>query len=426
LKKQLIMLLVLLLMTVPLIAQEDEISPELTEHLAQLEAQVEEIRDLELDESINRLFPSPEEVLDFIYSSLEEELDDQLVFEETLFYRAFNFVEGDFDLVGTYLNLLGSQVAGFYDPETNNMNTLLISGGELGDTLPIMEQIIYAHEYTHALQDATFDLSAFIETIEDGHPDQILAATAVFEGDATLVMQEYLTELTADNPAMVFAALGQILSLSASGATEIPEGTPAILEAELTMPYLDGLNFAVALRNQGGWDAVDEAFRNPPRSTEQVLHPESYFNGDEPVAVVLAPTDDLFDDAWAVILERPLGEFYLREHIKTGLSSASAIRAAAGWGGDLFRLYYNKSEDSLAWVLRLTWDTQEDAAQFVEIYTLLAEKRAEAEPTESNGIACWEIVESDEGLCLADFDGESVVGFGVDVDIAAQLVESQR
>ena len=44
----------------------------------------------------------------------------------------------------------------------------------------------------------------------------------------------------------------------------------------MIFPYLRGMVFCVKLTNEGGWKAIDEAYKNPPVSTEQILHPEKY------------------------------------------------------------------------------------------------------------------------------------------------------
>ena len=74
---------------------------------------------------------------------------------------------------------------GFYDPDTQEMNTLLLSGDELGDELPPIERITYAHEYTHALQDQHFGLNDYLDAIVE-EPDATLAAMSLVEAPGTL------------------------------------------------------------------------------------------------------------------------------------------------------------------------------------------------------------------------------------------------
>jgi hypothetical protein len=49
-------------------------------------------------------------------------------------------------------------------------------------------------------------------------------------------------------------------------------------------PYAAGPDFVRALRERGGWTAVNDAYDAFPVSTEQVIHPEAYPD-EQPVVV---------------------------------------------------------------------------------------------------------------------------------------------
>lgn len=408
--------------------QEAVISPALLEHLDTLESRVSQLRELDARVSITRIFPTRDEAMEIIIALAEEDLTDEVLFQETQFYRAFDFIDATVDLWEVYTILLADQVAGFYNPDTGEMHTLQLSGGTLGDKLPPVERMIYAHEYTHALQDQHFGLNPLLDSIEE--PDALLAAMSVVEGDATLVMQEYMMALVLEEPNLVFQLMTAVLTLNVT----VPEGTPPILEAELMMPYMDGMEFITVVRDRGGWDAVNAAFANLPVSTEQVLHPEKYFAGEMPQIVTLSPDtppegapEGAPEDGWELLFERTLGEFYLREYLGTQLGNRAAQRAAAGWGGDRYRLYYNTNADEHAWILRLAWDTPTDAADFVSAYTDFAQLRmgAPAETIDDTGLHCWQDAETAEALCLLD-DGDTFVAYAPDWEIAAAMIANEQ
>ena len=62
---------------------------------------------------------------------------------------------------------------------------------------------------------------------------------------------------------------------------------PPILRAPLLSRYLDGLVFCATIHGRGGFRALDGAHRDPPTTSEQVLHPERYLAHEdgEPVAL---------------------------------------------------------------------------------------------------------------------------------------------
>ncbi len=67
------------------------------------------------------------------------------------------------------------------------------------------------------------------------------------------------------------------------------------MRESLIFPYLNGLEWATQLYKRGGWTMVSNAFTRLPLSTEQILHPEKYFNYERPVKVVLPDVANLLN-----------------------------------------------------------------------------------------------------------------------------------
>jgi hypothetical protein len=170
------------------------------------------------------------------------------------------------------------------------------------------------------------------------------------------------------------ANLGQMELLQMLGESLNPEVTasldamPAVLRESLMFPYTGGLAFVQALQTSGGWGAVNDAYSNPPASTEQIVHPEKYVAGEKPVDVTLP--EDLaakMGDGWKVGLEDTLGEFQLKVWLDQAPKvdgAPSADAAAAGWGGDRVALLDGPSG---AWAIAMNtaWDTPDDASEFI-------------------------------------------------------------
>ena len=269
--------------------------------------------------------------------------------------KALGLLPADASLTDLYISLLGSQVAGLYDPDAKTLYVVSRSG-----TLGVVEKSTFSHEFTHALQDQNFDLGA-LKLDEIGQGDRSFSRLALVEGDATLSMSYWQIQHLSQ------AELGQLIaSANDDPSTKVLLGMPAILRESLLFPYLQGLTFVQGLQGRGGWPAVNDAFARPPASTEQILHPEKYAAGEAPVAVSL-PADlaTRLGAGWKVALEDSFGEFQLGVWLKgnTAIDAATATAAAAGWGGDRIALVQGPGG---AWgvVLRTAWDTPADAAQF--------------------------------------------------------------
>lgn len=263
--------------------------------------------------------------------------------------------EGD-SLEDLYLEMLGSQVAGMYDPDTKKMY-VVSKDGELGPT----EKTTFAHEYSHALQDQNYDLSSF-DLAEVGEGDRGYARLALVEGDATLLMTLWqLDRLTQEE---FVRLLGESMDPE---ATRILNELPPILVQSLLFPYTGGLNFVQCLYADGGFARIDAAYDDLPASTEQILHPAKYLAHEPPIDVDLP--DDLatrLGDGWSVGLEDTSGELQLKLWMEYagGGGGGPVDAAAAGWGGDRTTLL-NGPDDAFVIVITTEWDSPSDAAEFI-------------------------------------------------------------
>lgn len=389
----------------------------LAQHLTEIEESMSRIRELEPLNPITRRFPTRAELEAFLISALDEQLDAETAFREAQFYAAFDFLPAGVDLRQLYLDLLTAQVAGFYDPETEVMNVILIGGGQPRELLPLLERITYAHEYVHALQDQHFGLReiGFDPQAALDNPDRTLAVQALIEGDATLAMNDYAILVTQANP--LAAALQLLVQGAQVGGLTLPPGTPEILEQELLFPYFTGLTFVQALHREGGWARINQAYSDLPQSSEQILHPDRYLEGDAPQEVTLDAV--ALGAGWEKLLDRTLGEFYLQQYLRTQLETLDALAAAAGWDGDRYQIYYNAATSQRAWALRIVWDTPEDAAEFAEAF---AEFGAARFPDVAPQGGCWAAAE--EVLCMMDDEGASAISYAPSLDLAQRLLAS--
>lgn len=415
--------LLLTLVIVPLTAQDDfQPSDALLAQLGRIEAFTEEQRGLTLISPIERLFPSREEASVFLEAQVTDPESAQVMRDAVQFYAAFDFMPADTDLSAVYLRLLQDQVAGYYDNQTKHMNTITLDGQRPTDRIELLEQAIYVHEYTHALQDSNFNLSRIIPedtSAPDFNTDAFQAHVSLIEGDAMLMMQRFIVYITEQNPLSAVNILAASAQLPGGG--QIPAGTPSILEAELISPYLDGLNFVTTLYAQGGWDAVNAAYETLPASTEQILHPQKYLDGDMPMDVALRDSTDILGEGWQQLYYRPLGEFYLREYLATQLNPAEVSEAATGWGGDRYQLFYNAEANQRAWVMRLMWDSPQDSEEAMSAFEAFGTARYDAERGMNS---CWS--NDIDAMCLLfESDGSIMVSYAPTFAQAQLLIVNQ-
>lgn len=418
-KRLLILSLIIIAVVMPLQAQEaideTDISAELNAQMDGLVRATEVLRGLETLNPVERAFPTRAETIDYLNDLYDAELPPEEMARSEAFYIALGLLPEDIDLREVYLTLLGSQIAGFYDTDTKVMNVIPTGSEAVIESLSLMEQIIFVHEYAHALQDQAFDLDAMLDAMgEADQPDASLALTALVEGDASAVMALYLQEVASRNPTAALQLLGESLS---AGNLTMPPGTPSILTRELMFPYEQGQAFVQAIARAGdNWDAVNEAYLNPPTTTEQIIHPEKYLAGEGATEVTAPAITNALADEWSLLWDVTLGEYYLREHLYTRLSWVDASSAAAGWGGDQLQLVQH-ADGSLAWTLDLVWDTAEDADEFLAAYEQAMEARFGGGADQAG---CW--ADDQSAVCLTiDQDGLITVYNAPTLELIAEI-----
>ena len=131
----------------------------------------------------------------------------------------------------------------------------------------------------------------------------------------------------------------------------------------MIFPYFKGMVFCAKLTNEGGWAAIDEVYRNPPLSTEQILHPEKYRAKPD------YPDDDRPGRAQARRrLEGSRPQRPGRDADWRSCSASTAAKAAAaGWDGDRYAVFEGpKNKLGLVWLS--TWDSEDDAREFAHGY----------------------------------------------------------
>lgn len=255
-------------------------------------------------------------------------------------------------------------VLGFYEPDEGAF--YLVTDEGTSDS--VQDEITVAHEYQHAIQDQHFGLERFREA-EDS--DQQRAFQALAEGEATYSSYEY---------AYGTMPLFNLLSAFSSAARvdeERLEASPRYVRSTILFPYETGYAFVAAMVQQPDgstdWDRVNELFENPPRSTEQVIHPDKYEEQEPPLATAL-PHFAPLGEAWSVQTEDVLGELSLNLLIEPFTGHAIASRASDGWGGDRYAILEGPNAQQ-ALVLRLRWDSEAEAQEFWSLWPLYLRHR---------------------------------------------------
>jgi hypothetical protein len=314
-----------------------------------------------IERSTGKTFKTPpvleerdrDEVREFLEQRFNEETPALKMAGIEAAYKRFGLLPEEVDLRSTLLDLLSEQVIGYYDPAVKK---LYVVKGARADYL----STTISHELVHALQDQYFELDSLARI--EGDNDRQMAAQAVAEGHAVWEQLVVMTGLPNPENAMPggWDGVRQMIRENRNSMPLLAQA-PILLQEVLLFPYLSGAEHIrqFKARRPGGWP-----FDSLPVSTEQVLHPEKFFDQrDEPIGITLPP----LKQGARVVYENNLGEFetrlFLYQHTR---NLARAARGAAGWGGDRFALVaLPGGGEGLVWVT--AWDTGVDAAEFVDV-----------------------------------------------------------
>jgi len=369
---------------------EKKISPQAAEELFR---SVDEIlkfasqdTSLPIHEEVKRRLVNRDEVVAFIRKHMDEDEDAQRLRRSELVLKKFGLLPRNFDLQTFLIALLREQVAGYYDPKAKTVNLL--------DWIePEQQKPVLAHELTHALQDQSFGLEKYMKagdadlgasqkepTLDDIANDEASTAhQAVVEGQAMVVLIDYELQPThqsvIDSPQIVEALKAGML-VGTADSVEF-HNAPLYIKEALTFPYRYGLDFeAELLTRMGKEKAYAGVFKNPPRTTREIMEPTAYLSGEKlpPMRMPDFKNDFKSYDKFDV---GAVGEFDAAILIDQYAGDEVSKRLYPHWRGGYYYAARPKGDAAapLAVMYVSRWSNPEKASEFAFVYAKGLTKR---------------------------------------------------
>ncbi|MFB6253445.1 MAG: Hvo_1808 family surface protein, partial [Halobacteriaceae archaeon] len=310
-------------------------------------------------------------------------------------WEALFIVGEDRNVQNVLQSTTSSAVVGFYSPRDNEIKIITENPDE-----PTIDNATLIHELVHALQDQHEDLTSrkFVADTQDG----TLAIDGLIEGEANYIEQLY---------SMRCGGQWSCVRSPSSGGGGGTAGIHWGIYVTLFFPYSDGPVYVHNLIQQGGWEAVNEAYSDPPESSEQIIH----VTKEKPEPIHFTDTSN---QAWSLYPQQgvsgsdTVGEasifamfWYQSRNYGANILDWRQIAqvsgkfdvldystpAATGWANDRVFPYYKQTQSGekygYVWVTK--WDTQKDAAEFMQAYL----KILEAQDATRRGPNTWVISE---------------------------------
>ncbi len=225
------------------------------------------------------------------------------------------------------------------------------------------------HELTHALQDQHFDIEAEQRKYK-GNSDRELAYKSIVEGDATLSGFSVVTGRVDDQTIDYFDSHLQDIVPIFMGRTE---GKPRAMTYPFIFQYTEGARFVAEAYHRGKWNEVNALFNGPPLSTQQIMHPELYFDTPTPAkTVTLAGYEKVLHD-WKKVDEDTLGELMLKIMIERTMGEDTPyVEAAKKWAGD--RIVALQKGKALTVLWMIDFRSAGAADNFFQLYSQILDK----------------------------------------------------
>ena len=333
---------------------------------------------LPIKHEVKRKLTDRHEVESYLEKGMKDDKDAKRLERSSEVLKKFGLLPRDFQLGPFLVAMLKEQVAGYYDPKKKTVN--LLNWVDLEQQKPVL-----AHELTHALQDQSFDMLKWMKEAQtegdkkqDPTPADIdtdeesEARQAVVEGQAMVVMLDYSLAPTGKT----LVEMPQIRDAIKQGMLDGPEDSPTFrnapifLKEELTFPYRYGMDFTLALLKKGGNQlGYAGAFQNPPKTTREIMEPETYLTREklEPLKRIDFKKDfdgyDTFDIG-------AIGEFDVDVLVEQYSGAKEAESLYPAWRGGYY--FAGRPKGTKAGPLGLLylsqWSTPEKAAEFAAVY----------------------------------------------------------
>ena len=281
------------------------------------------------------------------------------------------------------VKVYSEEIAAFYDTKTKTMH--LIKEPEVKNKKPptFLERLmgktggfdkdenktVIAHELTHALADQNFDIDAMQKAVKHDD-DRDLALSALVEGEATLTMigaqmndwdGSVVREIPAADLDRVFSFL---MPAHADGRRQEPARGPRDPLRDADLPLLPGHGLLRAADQRRRLGRSERGLQDTRRSRPS--------RSSTPRSTRPSPTrrwrstsaSSRSGKGWKELGRNVVGEMQLGVLLRRHGGKA----AAAGWDGDRFAVFEGP-EGRLGLVWLSTWDTENDALEFLTGYT---------------------------------------------------------
>ncbi len=359
------------------------LNPAVQTALIRLRDQIAQVRGLPLVGDVSTALIPPERMEIILRSLLSIQQRQQELANQARTLAVLGLIRPGSDLSRYTLNSFADNAGGFYVPW---QDVVEVAGTDFSGA----GTFVYVHQVAHRLLNERFNLAQLnLYPACTGGWQRCQAIQALIEGDASLTTDQWLAQRATDAQKKSLQAYEEL-------PLAVPDlAAPPFIVRDVAFRNEYGRKFVEALYQNGGWAAVNKAYENLPTSTSQILHPDQYLKGVKPIEVADVPLPRAFGNDWQVIANEALGEWRTYLLLSAGVDEAARLsedtsqKAAAGWSGDRYRVYYDPQTDQSALVVEWAWDTPQDATEFQQAMSAYLDLRFRGAKSQTPDQTCW-------------------------------------
>lgn len=362
---------------------------------------------LPIHSKVKRRLLTRAEIVAYLKQKMDEDKDTARIERSALVLEKFGLLPRGFALRPFLLDLLGEQVAGFYDEKTKTVNLLDWVDAET-------QKPVLAHELTHALQDQYqtargISLDKWENVGPEGTARNVAedrehlrtdeddtAREAVLEGQAMVAYYDWGLSGKGQSLRTLPDIGPQQLGDPATAAdSPVLAKAPLVLRDSMLFPYQEGLEFEQHLLKHGGTQhAFADVLNRPPGTSYEIMHPQFYEEAGQPPLLAMPDLHPLLDADWAPYDVGVMGALDVRMLGEVLGDKGEGADAALAWDGGMYYCAQRRdatdknSAASLALVYLSRWKSPAAAAQFAKVYRAsLAHryKTVQADPANTDG-----------------------------------------
>lgn len=251
--------------------------------------------------------------------------------------------------------------------------TLIDHHRQSNDAQRRRDQLVLAHEFTHAQQDEAHDLQAFYEQDFDGSTDGYYAWRSLLEAEANL-SEDLVATL---DPKLVLSQerlRSRLLAINLRQHAYATQSKYPYTVSLRNFPYSIAYAHVAEHYLRYGIDAVNALYKNPRTTMLDFMRPPEAPKVERIKLGFERPSDLVNQDLGSGLLDRMGAWVFYTALARNGIETSMALLYAMAWRGDALALHADASGDHVAAMWRialpaLSATTREKIASHLQIHS---------------------------------------------------------